>query len=250
MWHRPGLLTATADLLLLGGAFVFATVAALAMARLPWFPLRQVEVMQPLRETGRAELEAALRGALGPGGFWTVNTERVRSAVEQLPWVRRAEVRRVWPDRLAIGIEEHVAVARWGAGSAQLLNDHGEVFFAKAATLPSLELSGPLGTAGEVLARHRDFGNALSPLDTAITRLELSPRLAWQMKLANGLTIELGREQSRVSIGERLRQFVAAYRDLLGQGLRPAAVVDLRYPNGFAVRGFAMRAASGGGALN
>jgi cell division protein FtsQ len=236
---------ATADLLLLAGALLLAAVGVIALARLPWFPLREIVVTEPLRETGRAEIELALRDALGPAGFWTVSTERVRQAVERLPWVRRAQVRRVWPDRLAIGIEEHRAVARWGGGNAQLLNDRGEVFFASTATPPKLELSGPLGTAAEVLERHREFGKLLSPLGRDIARIELSPRLAWRIRLDDGMQIELGREQQRAPLAARLKHFAAAYRALVDEGGRRAAVADLRYVNGFA-----MQLAAAGGPVN
>ena len=246
MWHRPNLLTATADLLFFAGAFVLAIVATLALARAPWFPLREVVVSEPLRETRRPEIEAALRDSLHPSGFWTVSTERVRTAIERLPWVRRAEVRRVWPHRLVIHIEEHRAVARWGAGNAQLLNDRGEVFFASTSRPPTLELIGPLGSAAEVLARHREFGNLLAPLGAPIARLELSSRLAWRIRLDDGLLIELGREQARAPVAARLKRFAAAYRELIADASRRAAVVDLRYVNGFAMR----LAGNGAGAVN
>lgn len=245
MWHRPGLMTATADLLLLASALLLAGIGVLALARLPWFPLREIVVSEPLRETRKPEIEAVLREALGPAGFWTVSTERVRLAVERLPWVRQVQVRRVWPDRLAIDIEEHRAVARWGAGNAQLLNQQGEVFFGTTANLPELELSGPLGTAAEVLARHREFDALLAPLGSPIARMELSPRLAWRIRLADGMQIELGREQQRAPVASRLTQFAAAYRAMLDQGGRRAVVADLRYVNGFA-----MRLAAAGGSVN
>jgi cell division protein FtsQ len=236
MWHRPGLLIATADLLFLAAAFLLAAVAALALARLPLFAIREVVFVTPPRETQRPEIERALREAIGGRGFWSVSTERVRQAVEQLPWIRRADVRRVWPDRLQVTIEEHRAIARWGAGNAQLLNDYGEVFYASASRPPRLELSGPLGTAAEVLARHREFGDLLTPLGAEIVRLELSPRLAWRIHLADGMAIEMGREQARAPLAGRLRRFVDAYRDRAPLAGRRATAVDLRYANGFAMR--------------
>ena len=43
-----------------------------------------------------------------------------------LPWVRKVAVRRSWPDRLDVAIEEHVVLARWGED--RLVNIQGEVF--------------------------------------------------------------------------------------------------------------------------
>ena len=234
MWHRPQLLLATADLLLVAGALLFAAAAVLAIARLPLFSVREVAFVAPLRETQRPEVEQAVR-EVARGSFFRVDPERVRTAVERLPWVRRAAVRRVWPGRIAVVVEEHRAVARWGGGNAQLVNDYGEVFYASAAVPPSLKLHGPLGSAAEVLARYREYGALLAPVGQPIGELELSARLAWRIRLADGTGIELGREQQRAPHAERLARFVASYRELLDRGAR-ARLVDLRYPNGYALR--------------
>jgi cell division protein FtsQ len=37
-----------------------------------------------------------------------------KAELEQLPWVRRAEVRRQWPGALEVVLTEHVPLARWG----------------------------------------------------------------------------------------------------------------------------------------
>jgi cell division protein FtsQ len=63
-------------------------------------------------------------------------------------------------------------------------------------------------------------------------QVRVSPRRAWQLRLDNGLTLELGREQ----IEARLARFVGAYDRTLGRLGRRIEHVDLRYSNGFAVR--------------
>ena len=68
------------------------------------------------------------------------------------------------------------------------------------------------------------------------TALLLSPRLAWQVRLDDGMVLELGREQPKAPIALRLERFVDIYPTVLAaRSPRPAAV-DLRYPNGFALR--------------
>jgi cell division protein FtsQ len=67
-------------------------------------------------------------------------------------------------------------------------------------------------------------------------QVTLSPRLAWQLKLQNGMLVDIGREQPKAPVGVRL---ATVYRDLSGNGRQTGgrpAVVDLRYPNGFAMR--------------
>ena len=64
------------------------------------------------------------------------------------------------------------------------------------------------------------------------------------MKLADGLVLEVGREQPASSVLSRVERFVAHYAGTLGELAGRAEVVDLRYPNGFAVRVPGMRASA------
>ena len=238
MWHKPQLMTVIADLLLAAGAAMLLMALGLGAARLPLFPLKEVVFVQDLREVQRGEVERALSGLMR-GNFFSVNLESLRGALEKLPWVRKAEVRRSWPSRLEVRVEEHQPVARWGEGGGQLVNTYGEVF---AAGLPPARLdglpllAGPMGTAPDVLRRFDDFARQLQPLSRRPRQLVLSPRLAWQLRLDDGLLLELGREQPKAPVGMRLARFVDNYpRVLAGRTPRPL-VVDLRYPNGLALR--------------
>jgi len=77
------------------------------------FPLREVVVIQELAGSSSQRIGSSLAGRLR-GIFFSINLEAVRQSLEQLPWVRHAEVRRQWPSSLEVSIEEHVPVAFWG----------------------------------------------------------------------------------------------------------------------------------------
>jgi len=238
MWHKPQLMTAVADLLLAAGAAALLVALGLGAARLPLFPLKEVVFVQELKEVQRGEVERALSG-LVRGNFFSVNLEALRGALEKLPWVRKAEVRRAWPSRLEVRVEEHQPAARWAEGSGQLVNSYGEVFAAslaqpRAEALP--QLSGPFGTAPDVLRRFDDFARQLHSTGRQPRQLVLSPRLAWQMKLDDGMVLELGREQPKAPVGQRLARFIEIYPTVLAERTPRPQVVDLRYPNGFALR--------------
>lgn len=237
MWHKPQLMTAVADMLVVAGAAALFVAGLMWILRMPLFPLRQVQLVEAPSHVKRVEVERALASALR-GNFFSANLDLVRQALEKLPWVRRAEVRRRWPNRVEVRIEEHRAAARWGEGSAQLVNTFGEVFFAADPPgdpgLPTF--SGPPGAAPEVLARHREFVQVLAAVDRVPRQVHLSARLAWRVQLDDGMVLELGREQVKAPIRNRLDRFVAAYRQAVA-GRQPRAIAaDLRYPNGFALR--------------
>ena len=230
MWDNPRLLNAAA------GFLVGLVALALAFTGLHWllraapFPVRMVELRTPLKQAPHAEVEAAL-ARHGAGNFFAVSLDELRAALEHLPWVRAAAVRRVWPDRLEVTIEEHVALAHWGADA--LVNTHGERF-AATSDEPLPLFIGPPGSEAEVTRRYARFSRLLAPLGSPLERIALSPRHAWQLKLASGLQIALGRDADLAE--QRLQRFVDAYAGVTDAGRRTPQVVDLRYPNGFAVR--------------
>lgn len=236
-WDRPVLINLVADLLIVFGVAGLAWAAATAIQRLPIFPLREVVVTGTVDNVTRNQVEQAARAAL-VGNFFTVDLDQVRDAFERLPWVRQAEVRRRWPDTLELVLEEHVVVARWrrADGESRLVNDHGEVF-AAATDLHLPAFAGPEGSAAHVLARYHEFGQALASVKRKPDAVVLSSREAWQIRLDDGVVIELGRDEETHSLPERLARFIAYYQPALERTrLGRAGTVDMRYPNGFALR--------------
>jgi len=228
MWDNPRLLNAMA------GFLVGLVALACALAGMNWllraspFPMRTIEVITPLKHASRAQIEGLL-ARQARGNFFAVQIDDLRAAIERLPWVRSATVRRVWPDRLEIGIEEHVAFARWGADA--LVNTYGERFAGSVDEALPL-FSAPAGTEAEVTRRYERFSALVAPLQSPIERVVLSARHAWSLRLANGLQLTLGRDTELAE--QRLERFVEAHAGS-GAGAAPQ-VVDLRYPNGFALR--------------
>jgi len=214
------------------GIFAGFALLAGALAALYWlltperFPVARVEVVGTLKNTAPAHVEAAI--AKISGNFFALDLAEVRERVERLPWVRRVAVRRVWPATLEVTVEEHVALARWGDDA--LVNTHGERFSAKAV-VPLPLFTAPGGSAAEVTRRYRRFSQIVEPLGTGIERVVLTQRHAWQLKLGNGMHIMLGRDADLAE--ERLRRFVDAYPSVRK---KQHEYVDLRYPNGFALR--------------
>ncbi|MBS1143741.1 MAG: cell division protein FtsQ [Proteobacteria bacterium] len=238
MWNKPHLLNAIADLLMLVAAAALLAAGAVWLVRVPSLPVKQVVFAEALPHTKRGEVEQLLPGSL-KGNFFSLNLEQVRGSLERLPWARKVEVRRVWPSKLEISIEEHKPVARWGEGRGELVNSYGEVF---AANLPDSEagdlplLFGPQGTAQDVLKHYAEFVGSFAKVGEKPVQLTLSPRLAWQLKLQNGMLVDIGREQAKSPVDVRLQRFLEIYPETVAKRAVRPAVVDLRYPNGFAMR--------------
>jgi cell division protein FtsQ len=94
-------------------------------------------------------------------------------------------VRRRWPDRLEVSLEEHVALARWGQeADAMLVNSHGELYSGRIGSERGAELpqfAGPAGSEQEVSRRYAVFRELLAPLSLEPHAVALSQRLSWQL---------------------------------------------------------------------
>lgn len=232
MWDNPRMLNAAAGLLSALAMLLLLAAALRLLLRSPLFPLREIDVRGRLAHTSAAAIERAIAGSVH-GNFFSVDLASLRAALQRLPWVRDVDVRRVWPDRLRVTIAERVPLARWG--DAALIDTYGELIPVQAD--PALPLlAGPPGTEREVARRYVQFATMLAPLGSRLTRVILSPRYAWSLRLADGMDIELGRGRPRNPLAARLQRFVAVYPALLADLGRRIAYVDLRYPSGFAVR--------------
>jgi cell division protein FtsQ len=230
VWDNARLLNSAAGVLVGLASLGLALAGAQLLLRSELSPVMQLELRTPLLNTTKGEIEAATRGRV-TGNFFAVELADVRSALETLPWVRRVAVRRVWPDRLEVSVEEHVALARWA--DEALVNTYGERFPGRTdAPLPVFV--GPAGSEREMSQRYARFAKLVAPLGAAPDRLVLSARHAWQVRLDNGLHLILGRD-AQLAEG-RLARFVAVYPGTLGKMARTHEYVDLRYPNGFALR--------------
>ena len=231
MWDNPRLLNMLAGVLVGVAVFVFAIAGFLLLVRSERFPVRQIDVVgAPLQKTSKSEIEAAVQARLR-GNFFATSPDDLRGALEQLPWVRSASVRRIWPDTFEVELEEHVAFARWGGDA--LVNTYGERFSARTTqALP--QLSGPDGTEGEVTKRYVNFSKIVAPLGSPLERVGLTARFAWQLRLANGLNIMLGRDADAAE--GRLQRFVDVFDSTARITNKKSEYADLRYPNGFALR--------------
>jgi cell division protein FtsQ len=231
MWDKPDALNGVSNALF-ATAFVLVGYAALHIAmRLPVFPLREVRVTHALGHVTAAQIEATVAREVN-GNFFTLDLERARAGFEKLPWVRNVNVRRQWPDRLDVSLEEHVPLGRWRADA--LVNTYGELFGGAFDGTPAHELPlfvGPPGSEKEIAIQYAYFSRSLATLGLTPVQVQVSPRRAWQVRLSSGTTLQLGREH----VEARLDRFVAAYARTVGLLQRRLNYVDLRYPNGFAV---------------
>ncbi len=206
------------------------------------FPIRSIQLDGDLARNSVPTIRANAAPRLA-GNFFSVDLQQGRAAFESVPWVRRAVVRRVWPDRMAVRLEEHRAAALWeghdgDTGAERLVNGYGEVFEANVGDvededLPSL--GGPEGSAAEVLALYQRVQPVFAQLGLNVERLHLSGRGSWRVELDSGASVELGRG-SEDELVARTERFARTITQVTARWQQPLEYADLRHADGYAVR--------------
>ena len=214
--------------LLVAGLLYAGAVEMLKPERLP---VRTVRIESPLSQVTQEQLREVI-GKHVTSGLLRLDVGRIRTELEGLPWVNHASVRRSWPDVVAVRIEEQQAMARWGSGG--LVNPQGDLFepLQEQAREYLPLLRGPHNTQRIMVKEFHQMQQMLTPLGLQISHLTMNERRAWSLRLANGLQLGLGRNDTHL----RLLRFVRVYAEVLEPRLGAIDSVDLRYTNGFAVR--------------
>jgi cell division protein FtsQ len=208
----------------------------------PVFAVSRIVVEGDTAHHNALTLKANVGGRVS-GNFFTLDLAQVRSVFESVPWVRKATVRREFPNRLRVTLEEHRSSGFWGADSeSRMVNSLGEVFEANAGDAETDELPRLIGAEGQsadVLSMYRQLSVALQPLDVTIEQLELSGQGAWRVLLDTEAQIELGRG-SQLEVLMRLQKFLQTHTQVLTSyqrsGFERVESVDLRNGEGYAIR--------------
>lgn len=164
--------------------------------------------------------------------LFMLDAKGLEEELEFNPWVYSASLTKIWPKKLEVTIYEERPIAFWGEGS--MLNEYGEIIDAelpdKVGQLPIL--FSPEDNGRMMVENYLKVQQWTRDFPVKIVEFREDARGSWQLKLENGLTVNIGREEQE----KRLRRFVVGYKRELAENIEKIHTVDLRYTNGFAVK--------------
>lgn len=228
MWDNHQLLKTLANALLGAAVLMLIYAGGFWVTHAPVFPVKKILIQGQMKRVTPEQLKFIAEHEL-TGTFFTLDIDKTRAAFGKLPWVREAQVRRRWPDALEIAVEEHVATARWGDNG--LIDTYGDQFDAASdQVLPVFY--GPAGAEKDMASMLIRLRQELQPSGLKPVVMWLSARRAWQVQLDNQVKLDLGRGD----IDARVERFATYWKSTLAELPYQIEYVDMRYPNGFAVR--------------
>ena len=193
-------------------------------------PIKYVRTEGVFQYLSKNEIKTILQ-PLVMTGFFDADMQAIHSAVSTLPWVDSVTVKRIWPDAIDIKVREKKPYARWGESS--LITERGVIFTPKnIEQFQNLTVvTGPELQQVKVLEIMKGIKTALADRSMELAEFSVNDRWAWKIKLATGLEILLGRNEQL----KKLQRFLKTLAVLKQEQVDAMAVVDLRYPNGYAV---------------
>ena len=193
-------------------------------------PVKYVRTEGVFQYLSKNEIKTVLQ-PLVMTGYFDADMQAIHSTVATLPWVDTVTVKRIWPDAIDIKVREKKPYARWGKNS--LITERGVIF-----TPNNLEqfknltvVTGPEMQQVKVLEIMKGIKTALADQSMELAEFTVNDRWAWKIKLVNGLEILLGRNEQL----KKLQRYLKTLAVLKQEQVDAMAIVDLRYPNGYAV---------------
>lgn len=247
IWNHPDRMKIVTRWLMICFAFLVFIWMMFWLGQRPVFTIKQIQIEstdgEPLKHVNLPAIRSLVLGNL-TGNFFSIRLDNARNAFESVPWVRSASVRRIWPNGLAVTIQEQDPIGIWGGqDEPMLINKHGELFVANMAEAEAdrnlLKFNGPDGSNREVISLYNRINEWFKPWDAKAVEVTLSNRYAWSAKLDNGMRFEFGRDldhRDREQIEARVERFFKTWPQLQEKMNGKVELVDLRYPNGFALR--------------
>ncbi len=193
-------------------------------------PIRYVRTEGVFQYLSKDEIKTVLM-PLVTTSIFDADMQRIHATVAKLAWVKNASVERVWPDTIDIKVHERKAYVRWGQNG--LLTEYGELFTPNNVDQfrSLLLIEGPKEQEAKTLEIMKGVNTALQDQALELAEFKVNDREAWEIKLKTGLEILLGRTAQL----KKLQRFLDTLPVLGQEKIAAMALVDLRYPNGYAV---------------
>ena len=192
-------------------------------------PIRTIQLSGTFKNLDQQEFESTLQPYLGQG-FFSFDIHHLQQTLHDNSWTQLVSVRRIWPDKLRITIEEKTPVARWD--EQHLLSDSASVYRADTGAFGHLPVvhaaNHPPAWALQQFYRLQARFNGV---DERLMALQVDSRGALDVDLINGLKIKLGRKD----IDRKIDRLVSIYMQQILPRREQIQRLDLRYSNGFAV---------------
>lgn len=217
--------------------FLFVIVGAIFVILLILFTvktldykLKKISVETTFTYTNKTAFNQQLKAKIG-SPFWLLDLKELKAQLAQDPWLEKIELKRSLSGILLVKAQEKIPFARWNNDflldtNLNVLPNHPKVpidLFSLKADKEQLVYAGTL--AQKFLLMFKSYGINLN-------EASLSKSGLWTLLIEDKILIELGKKDLNL----KLNKLFFLWRAYLSEETAKIASLDLRYPNGLAIK--------------
>ena len=161
------------------------------LPKLLFIPITTVNVEASYERINPQAVESVIN-QYSSQGFLALNIDQLQAQLQELPWVKQAQIWREWPGQLVVKLKQRQALAIWNKSG--LIDIDGTLFNPASETYPKgLPLFFASDDKAKLLLRQYSVINTLLvPIHLQVSQLSLDHRSAWDLVLSNGVMVHMG----------------------------------------------------------
>ena len=196
-----------------------------------YFPIKKISLVSHTNYSDKIKIYKKSKKYLSKKSFFNLKIIDLKKEIENVAWIRLADVRRVYPDEIEIYIIEHIPIAIWN--DKMFLNDLGEIFFANDIDIKLPKIYSTNDRNKIIFKYFIVFSNNLikNNIHHSVIKMDENNRRSLTIKLSSNIIIYLGSND----IMNKIDTFFKVYNSLNSSDLTKIRYIDMRYSNGFAV---------------
>ncbi len=196
-----------------------------------YFPIKKISLVSHINYSDKVKIYKKSKKYLSKKSFFNLKIIDLKKKIENVDWIRLADVRRVYPDEIEIYIIEHIPIAIWN--DKMFLNDLGEIFFANDIDIKLPKIYSTNDRNKIIFKYFVTFSKNLikNNIHHSVIKMDENNRRSLTIKLSSNIIIYLGSND----IMNKIDTFFKVYNSLNSSDLTKIRYIDMRYSNGFAV---------------
>ena len=196
-----------------------------------YFPIKNVSIESKIINVSKHDVFEKSKNYLDSKSFFNFKINILKKEIEKVSWVKSADIKRVYPGKIKIYIEEHTPIAIWNNKS--YMNDVGDIFLIQdiKKNLPVI-ISNQSGNKimfeyFSLLLKYISDEN----FDIKIKKIEENDIRSLSAYLSSGIIVKFGSKDIR----GKILTFIKVYKTLNTSDLEKIRYIDMRYSNGFSI---------------
>ena len=188
-----------------------------------YFPINYITIGQKTLNVNESDIFRIAENYLKNKSFFNINMDYLKNAIEKVDWVRNVNIRRSYPNKVIIFLEEYKPVALWNNNF--YISDNGEIFSANKIKkkLPNIS---SFTNRNIIIFEYFSLisdGILNNKIDEKIYQIKENEIRSLTVLFASNIAVKFGSK----NIKERIDIFFKAYKTLNSSDLKKIRYIDM-----------------------